>query len=313
MEQDWRRGRAVLDLSLSQVKALVAGSGFMVESAEPIQEGLANTNYRLVDAEGRQAHLRISQRDPKTLDLECALAEALPQEIPIPRLLFRSPSAPVALFEWLPGRTIQRHLAEGGQRDVLEAAPQLGRVLAQIASRKFPSAGFLGPDLTVAEPWPSVFDGLRGFLEYALGNAALEPELADRIVARWSRDEAEIRHISREPCLSHADYKPANILIENGQVTGVLDWEFAHSGTWLLDAGQMLRYLGSLRDEFAFGFEAGLKDGGLEPPPQWVELARTIDLASLVDLYGRKEAGDRQRADVLSLIQGTLAQMTQGQ
>lgn len=47
--------------------------------------------------------------------------------------------------------------------------------------------------------------------------------------------------------LVHGDFNPANILLDqiNGSwvVTGILDWEFAFSGSYLGDVANMLRYV----------------------------------------------------------------------
>ena len=40
-----------------------------------------------------------------------------------------------------------------------------------------------------------------------------------------------------DPVLLHGDYRPANILVADGQITGVIDWEAAKSGPPAFDFG----------------------------------------------------------------------------
>lgn len=56
-----------------------------------------------------------------------------------------------------------------------------------------------------------------------------------RFVARWLRD-----HMPPPPArlsLVHGDFRPANVLIYDGQVEVVLDWELAHLGDPVDDLG----------------------------------------------------------------------------
>lgn len=41
-------------------------------------------------------------------------------------------------------------------------------------------------------------------------------------------------------CLVHGDYRPANVLVEDGRISAVLDWEFAHVGDPAEDLGWYL-------------------------------------------------------------------------
>jgi aminoglycoside phosphotransferase (APT) family kinase protein len=71
--------------------------------------------------------------------------------------------------------------------------------------------------------------------EADLTRAELEPHPILRFVARWLRD-----HVPSPPArlsLVHGDFRPANVLIHNGQVEVLLDWELAHLGDPVDDLG----------------------------------------------------------------------------
>ena len=105
--------------------------------------------------------------------------------------------------------------------------------------------------------------------------------------------------------MSHADYKASNLLIHEGRLSGVLDWEFVHAGTWLLDAGQVLRYLGPLRENFADEMERGFQK---QMPPDWRELSRTIDLINLTEFLV-KPSGEQQAATSRALILDSVSEL----
>lgn len=91
-------------------------------------------------------------------------------------------------------------------------------------------------------------------------------------------------------CLVHGDLNPKNLLLDPAtlEVTGVLDWEFAHAGHPATDLGNLLRldrapaYVGGV----LAGYTARL--GG--DPERLLRLARAADLWALVELAGRREA-----------------------
>lgn len=62
----------------------------------------------------------------------------------------------------------------------------------------------------------------------------LEPQPEIELAARWLSEHAPR---SQATVLVHSDFKPGNVLIENGQVVALLDWELAHLGDPLEDLG----------------------------------------------------------------------------
>jgi aminoglycoside phosphotransferase (APT) family kinase protein len=107
----------------------------------------------------------------------------------------------------------------------------------------------------------------------------------------------------RRTCLVHSDLNPKNLLLDPDtlEVTGVLDWEFAHAGHPFTDLGNLLRfdrepaYVEALLEAYA-----GLRG---TPPERALDLARAADLVALAELASREgqnpvatRAADRLRA-----------------
>jgi aminoglycoside phosphotransferase (APT) family kinase protein len=71
--------------------------------------------------------------------------------------------------------------------------------------------------------------------EREVGRAAVEPQPELAYVATWLSE-----HRPPPPervTLVHADFRPANVLVEGGAVSVLLDWEFAHLGDPAEDVG----------------------------------------------------------------------------
>ena len=108
-----------------------------------------------------------------------------------------------------------------------------------------------------------------------------------RAVATEAQDRLdEVGRVS----LVHGDLNPKNVLVDADtlEITGVLDWEFAHAGSPYADLGNLLRF-----DREQAYADAVLRAwtqlrGG--DPGAALERARSADLVALVDLAARKEA-----------------------
>jgi aminoglycoside phosphotransferase (APT) family kinase protein len=107
----------------------------------------------------------------------------------------------------------------------------------------------------------------------------------------------------RNSCLVHGDFNPSNILVRDGRIAAILDWEFAHAGTRWMDVGNLLRHcpLG-LRQHV----RAGLISGGASVPPDWQARAELVDLSSALEFL----TGDRSDAfkgRCVERVRGTFA------
>jgi aminoglycoside phosphotransferase (APT) family kinase protein len=137
-----------------------------------------------------------------------------------------------------PGRT-ERGLLSAGNALGLDAAART-RVASQIADAlaglhgvDVRHAGCFGP----ADGVPPAERELRQQQEVAeAAGLGLEPELV--LAACWLK-----AHLPEPPdreVVVHGDFRPANILVDRGEVTAVLDWELAHRGDAAEDIGWYL-------------------------------------------------------------------------
>jgi Ser/Thr protein kinase RdoA (MazF antagonist) len=151
-----------------------------------------------------------------------------------------------------------------------------------------PRPGAFGDADLRVEPWP-VAD-LVGLVEAERAGSALAawpPSSYDGLLA-VARDAQTLLDGVRRTCLVHSDLNPKNLLVDPGtlEVTGLVDWEFAHAGWPGTDLGNLLRFE---RDEpFAASvldaYRAHVPDAG----PEVLDQARAADLAALVELAARR-------------------------
>lgn len=131
----------------------------------------------------------------------------------------------------------------------------------------------------------------------------LEPALGPPLAADA---EALLDTVTRR-VLVHSDLNPKNLLVDPDtlEVTGLVDWEFAHAGHPFTDLGNLLRFERDPAFTTAV-LEAYVERRGGDPASA-LALARAADLPALVDLAARRDENPvAARADrLLRLIVGS--------
>ncbi|MFI5230087.1 MAG: phosphotransferase family protein, partial [Gemmatimonadales bacterium] len=220
---------------------------------------------------------------------------------------------PHLVLEYVDGVALRELVVAGDRRAVTEAARDVGRVLARIASVAFTESGFLRGDLTVDPTfggYPTTYRGLvaRLMASSRFRERVTAPAIAaiESFVDRW----AELVDARAASTLVHGDFNSRNIFVRDidgrWRVAAVLDWEFAMSGNYASDVGNMLRYERADRRRFEPAFSEGMRDGGLALPTDWLAHARALDLIALVELAGRRDLPANVLEEILALIDRTV-------
>jgi aminoglycoside phosphotransferase (APT) family kinase protein len=177
----------------------------------------------------------------------------------------------------------------GGGREACVRA--LGRELARIHSIRPPRA-----DLAFLGEAPA--DPCRAFI--ADQRAALDRQRHPRPVLEWG-----LRHLERTapppmpPVLAHNDFRTGNIMLDEGGVTAVLDWEFSLWSDPHADLGWLCakcwRFGGDAQEAGGIGPRAALYEGyGVvdDARVRWWEVAAHIRWASIaIDQAARHISG----------------------
>jgi aminoglycoside phosphotransferase (APT) family kinase protein len=290
-------GRSGLDATLLAWLVGEALPGRRVAATRPMPGGFRNGTMLVVTDTGERYVLR-RYSDGSACPVEVALCARVGGVVPVPEIVAAdvdggSAGSVVALSRFVPGVPVTDALTTGA--DLRQLGHAVGGALAAVGTVAFPAPGlFRGPDL-VPQPCPAMLD-LPGFVDHCLdvGPAAslLTPDERRRLRELAGRLGPHVAAVRDARQLVHSDYNPKNLLVRRAggewAVSAVLDWEFALSGSPLVDVGNMLRFRHELPHGYAEGFLAGFTDAGGHLPEGWETTAQALDLFALADFLTRQ-------------------------
>jgi aminoglycoside phosphotransferase (APT) family kinase protein len=234
-------------------------------SVELLSAGKSNTNYKLILSDGEACVLRLYSHG--NAERETYVMNLVREFVPVPIEMARGEAWSV--FSFLGGELLEQ---------VPEYSGAAAEALARISSIEFKSAGIINADGTIS-PFP--FGGSKGFvaekLEHAEVRAWLGEETMDALIAVLQKEAGRLDELDAQSHLVHGDFNPTNILIHHGKVSGILDWEFCHSGTPYMDIGNLLR---NTAPDYHRAIKQGLEIGGMKLPDDWKERAELVDMTS---------------------------------
>jgi aminoglycoside phosphotransferase (APT) family kinase protein len=265
-------------------------------SLTPLEGGWSGETF-VAEVAGERSVVRIyagaSPRGPDGQEVDASLLRLVRGLVPVPEVLEVRRADPAAdhpallVTSFLPGVRADLLLPELDDQGLATLGPRIGRILADLAGMPMLRSGpFVDGDLRIGSFGD--IDGLPDFVA-----------IHEQAFLHWSQAELQtLREVATDAqalldtvgrfCLVHSDVNPKNLLVDPDslEVTGLLDWEFAHAGHPYTDLGNMLRF-----DRQPALVEAVLdaytsRHGGT--PEQALDLARAADLWALVDLAARR-------------------------
>ncbi|SDS22560.1 Predicted kinase, aminoglycoside phosphotransferase (APT) family [Nocardioides scoriae] len=237
---------------------------------------------------------RSRARGPLAPEVDAAVLELVRGLLPVPTVLEVRRGDPdtdvpgLLVTSLEPGERLDLVLPGLDDAGLAATGHALGIVLARLGHVVQPRAGFFGDrSLVPVAPLPDLvtfLDAHLDALDRVLGAeavAALEPVVG---VAQ------DLLDADRRTVLVHADLGPGNVLVDpaSGEVTAVVDWEFAHAGSPWSDLGTLLR--DERRPAFVGAVLAAYASWVPDVPDDVLDRARSVDLAALVDLAVRDGA-----------------------
>jgi aminoglycoside phosphotransferase (APT) family kinase protein len=266
----------------------------------PLTGGYGNETF-LAEVGDERTVVRIyaergARRGEKAPEVDAAVLRLVRGLLPVPEVLEVRRAHPQAdapgllVTSFLPGERLDLLLAEADEALRHTVGTNLGTILARLAQMPTLRAGlFADGELRLAD-LPEGLDDLADWVDRHVDDSALAswtvPDReALREVAAVAQDRLDT--VGRS-CLVHSDFNPKNLLVDpaTGTVTGLLDWEFAHSGNPFTDLGNLLRFHRdpAFADSVLTTYSSALD---LDPVDA-LDLARAADLFALVELAGRR-------------------------
>lgn len=278
-------------------------------SLTPLDGGWSGETF-LAEVAGERSVVRIyarpSHRGASAHEVDAALLRLVKGLLPVPEVLEvrRADDAtgmPALLVtSFLPGERLEVLLPRLADAERATLGTSLGELLADLGGMPTLSTGpFVDGRLTIGSFEPDL-DGLPAAVELA------EPRLG-----WWSPDELTgLRELAVDAqalldtvgrrVLVHSDFNAKNLLVDPDslEVTGLLDWEYAHAGHPFTDLGNLLRFeRDDMFTDAVLAAYTGRRGGSADDA---LALARAADLWALVDLAARRgENPVAERADRL--------------
>lgn len=287
----------------------------------PLPGGFSGETF-LAESAGERVVVRIyagrGAARERAAEIDAAVLHLVRGLLPVPQVLeMRRPDAAAGtpgllVTSFLPGERLDLSLPGLGGRQRAAVARELGLVLGRLAQMPMPRRGqFVDRELRI-EPWPGVTD-LPAWVRHQRSGSAIAdwPDELYRGLCRVADHAQDLLDEVDRACLVHSDFNPKNLLADpaTGELTALLDWEFAHAGTPTADLGNLLRFD---RDPV---FSGGVLDGylklaghldglgrlsGAARRKRLLGLARAADLFALAELAGRRGQNPvADRADAL--------------
>jgi len=281
-------------------------------SHEIISGGCANLNLKLtLKEEPKPFILRIYVRDTEGAYREQKLAHLLKKCVPLPDVYFIGECEGYwyAITEYISGINLRDFLLNHPHENMQQVMREAGQILSTIQSYEFPIAGFFDAQLNIIQPTSrqSYITFAKECLAQPGVLKAFGPKALSHLTKVFEKHQSLFPD-EHQTHLVHGDYGPENLLVDKveGQwkITGVLDWEFAFSGSPLQDVANMLRYAHHMPSLFEESFLRGLKETSLVLPENWRVTIDLLNLLALLDLLMRcsPQEQPRQYKDICELI-----------
>jgi aminoglycoside phosphotransferase (APT) family kinase protein len=292
-----------------------------VDRIEMLSGGLNNSNIKITLSSNENFVLRIYYKSNKSMMIEREIAKHLEGRVPVARILYFDSSCslfqfPFLLMKWVRGEQLSEMMYRGNANKIRSAAGAAGATLAEIHKMKFPASGFFDDELNISEHIEINAVSFMDFMNEIYRNGYVTKHLGENVCRKVLKFAQEHAYLLDRPgeqrCLVHSDFNPLNILVEeNGgsiRISAILDWEYAFSGSPLMDIGNMLRYEHVTTTDLFMPFILSYQENGGDLPDNWLQKAKLLDLIALFDLVDKEECGEVRVTDIKRLILTTMVE-----
>ena len=317
MEYEWERKFPFLEIDNTGVSKLFEGilEARNIINVIPIDEGCRTTNYIIETNDSQRKYIlkiffSTEQNYKKEIKLLAKLKEN--ENIPVPKIYKISNHEIVqnkeyAIYEYIEGKTIGQAISEGY---VLEEnfVREVARSLAKIHSYKFDTTGFLDENLNIREELPPLISWYENFMGDRAQNR-LGKNIIDKINSIVKDNRKILTELDQDIRLVHGDFQGTNILIKDGKLGGILDWEFVMAGHPLSDIGQFFRYEEYFNKKLVQVFEDEYnKNSSYKLIDDWYKVSKLRDLVNLIQLIDSKENMPNKYANIKMIVINILKQ-----
>jgi hygromycin-B 7''-O-kinase len=254
--------------------------------------GEVHANYGLETADGRRLVLKVYRGELSwKRNKEVFLLELVAGRVPVPEIVYTTPG--VLLMTRLPGQP-----ARFTDDDSVEISRQLGRLLRELHAVTFDAFGYI--ETRVTSPVATNTEYMRRRVDRKVQSGPAD--LRDALKHYFGERDAAFDGCETA-VLCHNDAHDANVLVENGRITGIVDWEnavaadpiFDLAKAWAFSDGRsdgtlaaLMDGYGPLREDWRDAFELYVVDHLLELWIWFAQLGVTDPLPELEGYLARR-------------------------
>lgn len=309
MEKNWER--CIPFLKINKEVATLLFKNFSkeaeVEEIKEINEGCRNTNYSIRLKNSTSLFLlRIFNEKDESFNREEALLNLLKEEIPMQRIYYLGNSSEIngrnyGIYSFVEGISL-REFVGNGNKITSEFMGDIAKNLAIVHNHSYDEIGFLDGDLRIKDKLPPLSQWYNMFLGKR-ARSRLGHNIINEIMKIIHKNKVLLNHLDNCPSLVHGDFQGANLLIYNGRLNCVLDWEFAMAGHRLGDIAQFFRYEEYFNEELVEKFEIVYNNyANKELCSNWYKISKLRDLATLIQMIDTEEELPEKYKDIKKLI-----------
>ena len=215
-------------------------------------------------------------------------------EVPHARILAHGdgPDGPWYLSERLPGRTLYDAWPAADPDTRRAMIESLGLALRALHRVRVP-ADLLPPwlaDALAGEPWAAFHPPVVGAALQRVEAALRQPGHDSRLladVAAWIQERLAL-FAADEPVLVHGDLHGSNVIVDQGRVTGLIDFAEASAQSADVELDTLLRWCAKAREYPPTPDEQGLDETTLTEVPGWLH-------GAYPELFEREHLRERLR------------------
>ena len=265
---------------------------FDLTEIAPLAGGEVHANFGLETAGGRRLVLKVYRGELSwKRDKEIFLLELVAGHVPAPEIVYTTQG--LLLMTRLPGRP-----ARFTDDDPVEISRQLGRLLRELHTVTFDAFGYI--DTRVISPVATNAEYMRRRVDRKVRVGPLD--LRDALKRYFAERDAAFEGCE-SAVLCHNDAHDANVLVQGGRITGLIDWEnavaadpiFDLAKAWAFSDGRSDETLaalvdgyGPLREDWRDAFELYVVDHLLELWIWFAQLGVTDPLPELEGYLARR-------------------------
>ncbi|MBI9014690.1 MAG: aminoglycoside phosphotransferase family protein [Clostridiales bacterium] len=272
--------------------------GLEVQEVTLIAEGLSTTNYKVrVKDHIKRYLLKIYPLNRLDNTIEYSFMNKLRNVINVPEIHVFDTSKTLIKYDYMimdfiEGSTLSHYVKQQMTFDS-DLAYKIGSSLAKIHVDKFNKMALLDKHQKIKKTLIPISE-LISFYQTTHAGSHLSFNSVKHLEFIHSRYKDILRNMDHDCVLSHGDFNPNNIIVDEMLNLWFIDFEFSMSAPRYLDIGKLFRKRSSFNDymtvETIDSFTKGYQEISKEAlPMNWLEYSKVVDITSLLSLINKKE------------------------